>query len=160
MFPKIICPVCGLEATQSGRCEMAEHWKCPYGHEMCGYERFWRRDGQVYCGECGAEMRYAQPGQYNGQFVSGWICPVCDPRRYLAVLTPKELYERLDALDAHRRTYGRGRTEGAAYVRNFCKAERKRIRDELRARDKPTTRPGDTRVYGPSQFCKWQRAGG
>lgn len=77
----------------------------------------------------------------------------------LEELTPDQLYKRLDWLSEHRRQHGRGRNEGAAYVRQFCKEERARIKRELKRRKLPATCPDDSRSYGPGQAA-WQRAGG
>lgn len=77
----------------------------------------------------------------------------------LTQLTVVQLYDLRDALDRHQEEHGRGRSEGAAYARGFCRDERKRIKAELKARGEPTTRPGDKRVYGPGQMA-WQKAGG
>ena len=74
-------------------------------------------------------------------------------------MTAEQLYRRLDWLAEHRRQHGRGNNEGAAYVRDYCKKERKRIKDELGRRDLPATRPGDQRIYGPGAAV-WQKAGG
>jgi len=73
--------------------------------------------------------------------------------------TPDDLYQALDDLTAHRRAYGRGRSPEAAYVKEYCKAERARVKAELKRRGLRLTRPGDDRVYGPGQ-ATWQRAGG
>ena len=78
--------------------------------------------------------------------------------RDLTDFTPNELYDFLNRLTEHRQQYGRGRSEGAAYVREYCKQMRRRIKDELKRRDLPGTRPTDCRVYGPGQAA-WQKAG-
>lgn len=77
----------------------------------------------------------------------------------LEEMTIEQLYKYLDWLTKHRREHGKGNNEGAAHVRDYCKKERKRVKDELRRRDLPSTRPGDKRVYGPGAAA-WQRAGG
>jgi len=76
----------------------------------------------------------------------------------LTTFYPSDLYEFLDDLTEYRRQYGRGRTEDAAYAREYCKSERARVKSELRRRGLPLTRPGDTRTYGPGQ-AQWQTAG-
>lgn len=75
----------------------------------------------------------------------------------LTKLKPEGLYHALDELSAHRSRYGRGRTPEAAHVRDYCKAERARVKRELRRRELPATRPGDERTYGPG-VAWWQRA--
>ena len=72
-------------------------------------------------------------------------------------LTSEDLYQTLDDLTEYRRSDGRGRSMEAAYVREYCKAERKRVKAELKRRSLPGTSSGDTRVYGPGQ-ANWQRA--
>ena len=73
--------------------------------------------------------------------------------------TPDELYDFLDRLTYHRQQHGRGRNEGAAYVREYCETMRRRIKDELKSRDLPGSRPTDCRIYGPGQIA-WQKAAG
>lgn len=73
-------------------------------------------------------------------------------------MTPAQLYRRLDWLVEHRRQHERERTAEAAYVRYFCKEERKRVKRELKCRGLPATRPDDTRCYGPA-CATWQRTG-
>jgi len=76
----------------------------------------------------------------------------------LTTFYPNDLYEFLDELTEYRRQYGRGRTEDAAYAREYCRAERARVKAELKHRGLPSTRSTDTRVYGPGQ-ARWQMAG-
>ena len=77
----------------------------------------------------------------------------------LTPLSTEQLYDLLDELQELRRRYKGKRSEEASQVRAFCSAERPRVQRELKARDKPATRPGDDRVYGPG-CAAWQRAGG
>ncbi len=68
-----------------------------------------------------------------------------------------ELYDALDRIDATvQRAVGR---QERMHTRAWARAERKRVRAELKRRGLPTTRPGDTRAYGPGQ-ASWQRVGG
>ena len=77
--------------------------------------------------------------------------------RDLTDYTPDELYDFLDRLTRHRQQHGRGHNEGAVYVREYCKEMRRKIKDELKRRELPATRPTDCRVYGPGQAA-WQKA--
>lgn len=79
--------------------------------------------------------------------------------RDLTDYTPDELYDFLNRLTEHRRQHGKGRNEGAAYVRGYCKRMRHEVKDELKRRELPGTKPTDCRVYGPGQAA-FQRAGG
>lgn len=76
----------------------------------------------------------------------------------LTTLTEDRLYQVLDDLRDHRERDGRGRTPEAAHVRLFCREEGKRVKAELKRRGLPTSRPDDTRRYGPGRTA-WQRAG-
>lgn len=76
----------------------------------------------------------------------------------LTTATPDELYSALDDLTNYRKRAGRGRSPEAYQVKDYCKAERARVKAELRRRGLPSTRPDDPRVYGPGTAC-WQRAG-
>ena len=73
--------------------------------------------------------------------------------------TPEALYTLLDDLTTYRKAYGRGRDEAAYQVKDYCKSERSRVKAELKRRELPGTRPGDTRVYGPGT-AHWQQAVG
>ena len=76
----------------------------------------------------------------------------------LTTLTAEQLHDCLDDLTEYRQAYGRGRSPEAYYVKDYCKAERSRVKAELKRRGLRLTRPGDTRTYGPGQAA-WQRAG-
>lgn len=77
----------------------------------------------------------------------------------LVELPDDALYDLLDGLAEYRRRHGRGRSEAAYHVKAYCKAERARVKAELRARKLPGTRPGDDRCYGPGR-AGWQCASG
>ena len=77
----------------------------------------------------------------------------------LAQTTTEQLYQWKDDLAEYRRTDGRGRSESAAYVRQYRKDERARLNTELRRRGLPLTAPDDTRTYGPGT-APWQQAQG
>ena len=70
--------------------------------------------------------------------------------------TPEALYDFLDRLAEHRRQHGRGRSPEAYQARHYCGEMRGKVRAELKRRNLPPTRPGDTRVYGPGQ-TRWQK---
>lgn len=72
-------------------------------------------------------------------------------------MTPGQLYDKLDRLAEHRRRYGRGHNEGSAYVRDYCKTMRPKVKAELERRGLPITRPDDARRYGPG-CAAWQKA--
>ena len=77
----------------------------------------------------------------------------------LAKLTADELYQALDDLTAYRRSEGRGPSPEAAYVRQFCKTERVRVKAELKRRGLKGTRADDARVYGSGKQA-WQKGQG
>lgn len=74
-------------------------------------------------------------------------------------LTPAQLYNELDRLTEYRRQHGRGRSPDAAQARHYCNTMRAKVKRELKRLGLPTTRPDDTRAYGPGQAA-WQLAGG
>lgn len=74
----------------------------------------------------------------------------------LREMAAERLYRLLDDLGEYRRQDGRGRSEAAMYVRDYCARERRRVQRELRWRELPATRPGDGRVYGPG-VMRWQK---
>ncbi len=76
----------------------------------------------------------------------------------LTAVEAEALYALLDDLTSYRQTDGRGRSEEATYVRDYCETERERVKVEIRRRGLPGTRANDTRIYGPGQAA-WQRAG-
>lgn len=80
------------------------------------------------------------------------------PPENLAEFTIEDLYQTLDDLTFYRQTDGRERSPEAAHVKAYCKAERARIKAELKRRGLPGTKPDDIRTYGPGQ-ASWQRAG-
>lgn len=106
---------------------------------------------------------------YTVRYAAWQPCTKCGEKRAITYLTDgvcvtclakaDALYNRLDWLAEHRRQFGRGRNEGAAYVRDFCKTQRKEAKAELKRLGFPATRPGDERTYGPGN-ANWQRAGG
>ena len=63
----------------------------------------------------------------------------------------ESLWTLLDQLTNYRRMYGRGRSEEAAYVRHYCKAERRRIKEVLKRLCLPPSRP-DAAMEGHAQW--------
>lgn len=74
----------------------------------------------------------------------------------LTVLEPEALYQLLDDLALTRQRVAYRRDQEATEIKAWCKAQRKRVKVELRRRKLPGTRPSDDRVYGQAA---WQRAG-
>lgn len=74
-----ICAVDGTPVRRLGRCRdlRAQHYICGEGHEMCGFEGFWRKDGKAFCRKCGTEMIFRKSYWERGLFIYGWICPKC-----------------------------------------------------------------------------------
>lgn len=60
----ITCPVDGTEARRYGACDIAPHFKTASGYERCGYEDVWRKDGDTFCGDCGAKLEWGTFGYY------------------------------------------------------------------------------------------------
>jgi len=54
-------------------------------------------------------------------------------------MTNEELYQALRDLDEYRRSDGRGRSPEAAYVRDYVREEKRRVKAELKRRGLPTT---------------------
>jgi hypothetical protein len=59
----------------------------------------------------------------------------------LATLRDDELYQSIHDLRGHKMLHGRGRSPEAAYVREFCNAEVRRLQAEIRRRELPPLRP-------------------
>lgn len=71
---------------------------------------------------------------------------------------PDALYDLLDDLALTRQRVAYRRDQEATEIKAWCKAQRARVKAELRRRKLPGTRPGDERVYGLG-VAGWQRAG-
>lgn len=66
-----------------------------------------------------------------------WV-PVQDE---LKTMTGPELWSLLEALKEYNRRAGRGRSQEAAHVRAYCKAEQHRVHQALRAQSLPIRPP-------------------